>query len=186
MRFDGWKLGYIEVWWLGVFIAPTTKMTIGEGFCRMAHRTVRCASHVTRPLGFDRWSFWQRATGQPGGAPDSHYSLSGAPSCACYDFCARSRHYSLFSIALQTTVGADDCCSAWHTRQSGATPDSPMNYSGPASPNSRRWQVWSRTPWCTGHCPVRQTRATFGLSFALFIWTLSWTFYWFVLNLWHM
>jgi hypothetical protein len=45
--------------WLGVFIAPTTKVTVGEGFCRMAHRTVRCASHVTRPLGSDRWSFWQ-------------------------------------------------------------------------------------------------------------------------------
>jgi hypothetical protein len=28
----------------GVFIAPTTKMTVGEGFCRMAHRTVRCAT----------------------------------------------------------------------------------------------------------------------------------------------
>jgi hypothetical protein len=41
----------------GVFIAPTTKMTVGEGFCRMAHRTVQCASHVTRPLGSDRWSF---------------------------------------------------------------------------------------------------------------------------------
>jgi hypothetical protein len=44
----------------GVFIAPTTKRTIGEGFCRMAHRTtdtVRCASHVTRPLGSNRCSF---------------------------------------------------------------------------------------------------------------------------------
>jgi hypothetical protein len=30
--------------WLGVFIAPTTKVTVGEGFCRMAHRTVRCAT----------------------------------------------------------------------------------------------------------------------------------------------
>jgi hypothetical protein len=28
----------------GVFIAPTTKMTVGEGFSRMAHRTVRCAT----------------------------------------------------------------------------------------------------------------------------------------------
>jgi hypothetical protein len=28
----------------GVFIAPTTKMTVGEGFCRMAHRTVWCAT----------------------------------------------------------------------------------------------------------------------------------------------
>jgi hypothetical protein len=40
----------------GVFIAPTTKVTVGEGFCRRAHRTVRCASHVTQPLKFDCWS----------------------------------------------------------------------------------------------------------------------------------
>jgi hypothetical protein len=44
MRFDGRKLGCIEVWWLGVFIAPTTKMAVGEGCCRMAHRTVRCTT----------------------------------------------------------------------------------------------------------------------------------------------
>jgi hypothetical protein len=29
--------------WLGVFIAPTTKVAVGGGCCRMAHRTVRCA-----------------------------------------------------------------------------------------------------------------------------------------------
>jgi hypothetical protein len=28
----------------GVFIAPTTNMAVGGGFCRMAHRTVRCAT----------------------------------------------------------------------------------------------------------------------------------------------
>jgi hypothetical protein len=28
----------------GVFIAPTTKMAVGEGCCRMAHWTVRCAT----------------------------------------------------------------------------------------------------------------------------------------------
>ena len=28
------KLGCLEVWWLGVFIAPTTKMVVGEGCCR--------------------------------------------------------------------------------------------------------------------------------------------------------
>jgi hypothetical protein len=37
-------LGCLEEWWLGVFIAPTTKMAIGEGCCRMAHRTARCAT----------------------------------------------------------------------------------------------------------------------------------------------
>jgi hypothetical protein len=37
-------LGCLEEWWLGVFIAPTTKMAVGEGCCRMAHRTVRCTT----------------------------------------------------------------------------------------------------------------------------------------------
>jgi hypothetical protein len=40
----------------GVFIAPPTKMAVGEAVCQWAHRAVRCASHVTQPLGFDRWS----------------------------------------------------------------------------------------------------------------------------------
>jgi hypothetical protein len=30
--------------WLGVFITPTTKIVVGEGCCRMAHRIVRCAT----------------------------------------------------------------------------------------------------------------------------------------------
>jgi hypothetical protein len=30
--------------WLGVFITPTTKIVVGGGCCRMAHRTVRCAT----------------------------------------------------------------------------------------------------------------------------------------------
>jgi hypothetical protein len=38
------KLGCLEVWWLGVFIAPTTKVAVGEAVCRWAHRTVRCAT----------------------------------------------------------------------------------------------------------------------------------------------
>jgi hypothetical protein len=51
------NLDALKCWWLGVFIAPTTKVAVGEGCCRMAHRTVRCASHVSQPLGFDRWIF---------------------------------------------------------------------------------------------------------------------------------
>jgi hypothetical protein len=39
-----WKLECLEWWWLGVFIAPTTKPTVGEGCSRWAHRTVRCAT----------------------------------------------------------------------------------------------------------------------------------------------
>jgi hypothetical protein len=69
------------VWWLGVFIALTTKRTVGEGFCRMAHRTLSGAS-ATSP---GRWiltvgasDIW--ATGQSGGAPDRSCRVSGAPS----------------------------------------------------------------------------------------------------------
>jgi hypothetical protein len=39
---------------VGVFIALTTKSGRWEAVCRMAHQTVRCASHVSRPLGSDR------------------------------------------------------------------------------------------------------------------------------------
>jgi hypothetical protein len=134
-------------------------------------RTGQSGAPATSP---DRWvptvgASDNRATRQSGGAPDSHCSLSGGPSGACSDFCARSCTVHCSLLRLQTTVGAWSRCSTWHTGQSGATPDSPVNYSGAASPNSRRWQVWSGTPWCTGHCPVRQTRAAFRLSFALFI-----------------
>jgi hypothetical protein len=38
------NLDAMNVGWLGVFIAPTTKMAIGDGFCRRAHQTVRCAT----------------------------------------------------------------------------------------------------------------------------------------------
>jgi hypothetical protein len=50
------NLDAIECGVVEVFIAPTTKIWSLEGCCRMVHRTVRCASHVSQPLGFDRWS----------------------------------------------------------------------------------------------------------------------------------
>jgi hypothetical protein len=89
----------------------------------MTHRTVRCASHVTRPLGFDRWSFCllghrtvQWCTGH------SLFTVR----CAfwlCSDFCA---HCS----ALTHVANDRWLCSS---RYSAGTPDSPVNYSGAAS-----------------------------------------------------
>jgi hypothetical protein len=38
------NLDALKWWWLGVFIAPPTKMAVGDGYCRRAHRTVRCAT----------------------------------------------------------------------------------------------------------------------------------------------
>jgi hypothetical protein len=77
------NLNAMNVGWLGVFIAPTTKSGRWEAVCRMAHRTVRCATrhcpvrqprHPTvrvRPLEL-----------LSSGPPDSHCTLSGAPSGA--------------------------------------------------------------------------------------------------------
>jgi hypothetical protein len=38
------NLDALKCWWLGVFIAPTTKVAVGEGCCRRTHRTVQCAT----------------------------------------------------------------------------------------------------------------------------------------------
>jgi hypothetical protein len=57
---SSWKvenLDDLNVGWLGVFIAPTTKLAVWwRLLSHGAPDTVRCASHVTRPLGSDRWS----------------------------------------------------------------------------------------------------------------------------------
>jgi hypothetical protein len=112
--------------WLEVFIAPTTKVTVSEGFYRMAHRTLSSAS-ATSPSrwvltvgAYDRW-----ATGQSGGAPDSHYSLSGAPSGAALTSARAGTHCSLLLFRCRRSLAL---CSHY----SASTPDSPVNYSGAA------------------------------------------------------
>jgi hypothetical protein len=59
----------------------------------VAWRTGQSGAPATSP---GRWILTVGAsdiwvTGQSGGAPDNHYSLSGAPSGACSKLCARSR-----------------------------------------------------------------------------------------------
>jgi hypothetical protein len=165
-------------------------MAVGEGCCRWAHRTVRCAighclvrqpRHPTirvRPL-----ELWHVG---PWDSPVVHrtvpvhcpvrllapaltlHALSAHCSCTVH-FCRRP--LALLAIAPH------------------GTPDSPVNYSGVAFPETWRWQVWSWSPWCTGHCPVAhrtvrcarpwQPSVVFILSFELFLGLfigLCWTF----------
>jgi hypothetical protein len=68
----------------------------------------------------DNW-----ATGQYSGAPDSHYSLSGAPSGAALTSARAGVHYSLLLFHCRRPLAL---CS----RYSAGTPDSPVNYSGAA------------------------------------------------------
>jgi hypothetical protein len=66
------NLDALNVWWLGGIYSPNhqsgrwgTLLSTGAPDSPMHHRTlsgappdtVRCVSHVTQPLGFDRWSF---------------------------------------------------------------------------------------------------------------------------------
>jgi hypothetical protein len=148
--------------WLGVFITPTTKIAVGEDCSRMAHRTVRCASHVTRPLGSDSWSFWQLG----------HRTITV--------------HYPVRLLApVPTSARAYTHCSAFivHcrrplvlcSRDSAGAPDSPVLH------RTVRWIIAERLPEFpkvtssesgslvhrtlsggTLDSPVRQTRAHFG------------------------
>jgi hypothetical protein len=100
-------------------------------------------------------------TGQSGGAPDSHYSLSGAPSGAALTSARADVHCSLLLFCCRRPLAM---CS----RYSAGTPDSPVNYSGvaPRIPEGGKFGVgFPGAP----DSPVHQTRATFGLSFVLFV-----------------
>jgi hypothetical protein len=101
------------------------------------HRTLSGAS-ATSPY---RWIptvgasvFW--ATGQSGGAPDMHCLLSGAPSGSALTLARTvahlmpSAHDRWREVAIAPLAHRTVRCA---TGQSGATPDSPVNYSGAAS-----------------------------------------------------
>jgi hypothetical protein len=113
----------------GVFIAPTTKMTVGEAVCRWAHRTVRCTTghcpvhqprHPTirvRPL-----ELWQVG---PPDSPVVHRTVSVhcpvrllAPTLTLR---ALSTHCSVHCSLLQRTVGAVAVAPL-------GTPDSPVQH----------------------------------------------------------
>ena len=137
----------------------------------MAHRTVRCATGhcpVRQPRhqavgASDMW-----ATGQSGGAPNSYYSLSGAPSGAALTSTRAGAHCSLLLFRCRRPL---ELCS----RYSAGTPDSPVNYSGvaPRIPKGGKFGVGFPGAPDTVRWHTRQSDApdqgTLRLPFALFI-----------------
>jgi hypothetical protein len=140
-------------------------MVVGDGCCRWAHRTVRCATghcpvrrHVTQPLGSGSSHLLEAlsscGTGQSGATPDRSCSLSDAPLTSALTSIA---HCSAVRAPLQLTVALDSRCSA-------GTPDSPVAHRtvwrnprvagsalyGPGAPD---------TSGGTPDSQVRQTRA---------------------------
>jgi hypothetical protein len=92
--------------------------------------------------------FW--ATGQSGGAPDSHYSLSGAPSGAALTSARAGAQCSLLLYRCRRPLALWSCYSA-------GAPDSPVNYSGAAPRNPEGEQFGVELPgapdtvrWHTG------------------------------------
>jgi hypothetical protein len=168
--------------WLGVFIAPTTKVAIGGGCCRMAHRTVRCASHVTRPLYSDRWSFWH--LGHRTIRWCTRHALFTV-RCAFWLCSDSGAHCSAFNAFCRRPLARSSRCSA-------GTPDSPLLH------QTVRWIIAERPPEFPKvssselESLVHRTlsgapdQGTLRLSFAFYIWILSLSFYWFVVNLWNL
>jgi hypothetical protein len=180
------NLDALKWWWLGVFIAPPTKMVVGEAVCRCAHRTVRCASHVTQPLGFDCWSanIWGHWT------VTVHYPVR--LMALLWLLRELSAHCSHNVHLLQTTVGAvivallgtpDSLVqhrtvwwiiAKWHFQKLEAEQ---FRVDLPGAPDTARWHTGqSGAPY----------QGSLRLVLLLSFWTQTLTFYWFVLNLWHL
>jgi hypothetical protein len=194
------RLGCLELWWLGVFIAFNHQQAIGEGCCRWAHRTVWCATghcsvrrHITQPLGF--WSSWPLealsscGTAQSGATPDRSCSMSGAPLNPAMTSARTVLHYSHVRAPLQSTIALDSRCSA-------GAPDSPVAHRTVRwiiaecawwKPESA-WFIFVRT-WRTGYCLVAHQTVQCAspqhtqVSFAPLYLIPNLNIYWFVLNL---
>jgi hypothetical protein len=106
-------------------------------FCRVAHRTVRCTTgHPLFMSGADLLPFLAQPTvGSLGWL--AHRTLSGAHrTVRCPQPTVGVGHTSRADCA------ADRCSGGrWLTGQSGAPPDSPVNYSRTPPTNSREWPV---------------------------------------------
>jgi hypothetical protein len=147
--------------WLGVFIAPNHFLAIGEVCWRwapdspVAHQTVtvHCPVRATsaRLLGYGEVDHWRRlsfcCTGQFGATPDSLVTS---------DFCAAL--FSTVPLRSRPLVRREPLL-CWLIRQSGGTPNSPVNYSGACPEETREWLVRWLLAWCTGQCLVRHLGA---------------------------
>jgi hypothetical protein len=149
------NLDDLNVGWLGVFIAPTTKLAVwwrlSVVWCTGqsgVHRTcpVRQPRHQTR---------WDSTVGALSSGPALMSGAHRTCTVQC-PVCRRARAWLLRALnALQVAVGAEIAVAPELHRTVRCTPDSPVNYSGAAALVSRSWRVpEAALPWSTGHCPV--------------------------------
>jgi hypothetical protein len=133
--------------------------------------TVRCASHVTQPLGFGHSRplepLSSSGTGQSGAASDRYCSLSSAPLTAALLCRALFAQCSSISSAFAVDRCAKESLLCWCTRQSGGTPDSPLNYSGATLEKPETAKFDPVRSWCTGQfgAPDQSTLSFFAPFF---------------------
>jgi hypothetical protein len=121
------NLDALKCWWLGVFIASTTKVAVVEGCCRMAHRTGGFATAqgpVRQPrLPIVRVRPLELMTCGPPDSPVVHRIVPvHCPVRHLAPALTSARAVALFTVhcrILQTTVGVVSHCSA-------GTPNSPV------------------------------------------------------------
>jgi hypothetical protein len=107
------------------------------------------------------------ASGLSGGAPDRSCRLSGAPTARALTLARTVAHL----MRLQSTVAREVAVAPLaHRTVRWIIAERPLIFPKVASSAS------SALVHRTLSGPVRQTRVPFGMSFALFVWTLSWSF----------
>jgi hypothetical protein len=151
------KLGWLEWWWLGVFITPTTILVVvvdGTPDSSVVHRTWHCSlfgvCHVSRPLGFGAVNRW------------SPLSSCGTGQSGVFWLC--SSNFWLLHYVLLLFIAVDRWVQLIVAPLAHRT--CPVNYSG-ASPRkkTRGWPVRRVLGLGTGQCPVRHWQHL-NLSFA--------------------
>jgi hypothetical protein len=97
-----------------------------------------------------------------------------------------------FSGADSRSWRVQSCSSLGHRTLSGGTPDSPVNYSeAPLKiPEGKEFNLKSpgaldTVRWHTGQSGA-PGQGTLRLSLALLFEPFSWSFYWLIMNLWHL
>jgi hypothetical protein len=140
----------------------------------MAHWTVRCACHVTKPL--------ELLSSRPPDSPVVHRQALFSVRCAIWLCSDSGAHCSAFNAFCRRPLAQSSRYSAGtpdspvrHRTLSGATPNSPVNYSGAASRIPEGEQFGVRVPsapdtvrWHTGQSGAPD-QGTLRLTFALYI-----------------
>jgi hypothetical protein len=114
-------------------------------FCRVAHWTVRCTT------GHPLFAVRCRSPSKLGATDRWRFGAVGAPDTVR---CTPDGPVPPSDRWLGHASRADCAVDRWLTGQSGAPPDSPMNFSRTPSTNSQERPVDQTPAWRTEHCPV--------------------------------